>query len=434
MLDDEQAHELLGFLTLDTRPDVKGQAAEYVLGLTGSTDGRSFLARNVGILKALLTLTQDPARAIAEKCYCALVNLSADENVHEALVRDGDPFSSLLRDLCDPEYDFSDRICSILSNLSRRVDTCREVFRGIQNQGVGLAKIVEIFCTDGYNKKVPLYYLGPLLSNLTQLPEARQFILDKDRCVVQRLLPYTQYEGSAVQRGGVVGTLRNCCFDYAHHEWLLSSDVDILPYLLLPLAGPEELSEEETEGLPVDLQYLPEDKQREKDPDIRRMLLEAINLLMATKSGREVVREKNAYVILREMHKWEKEPAVAAACQKLIEVLISDEPKHGMENLLEVAIPEDVEKRLRQQDEEEERRLRQEEGRLEGSEEGRPGMHGECPESLQRSLCSSTPLRILPSTMFSTIKFDLPKCITPDVSGLNSICHFSAHSASCCDL
>lgn len=30
-----------------------------------------------------------------------------------------------------------------------------------------------------------------------------------------------------------------------HHEWLLGPDVDILPFLLLPLAGPEEFSEEE---------------------------------------------------------------------------------------------------------------------------------------------------------------------------------------------
>lgn len=41
----------------------------------------------------------------------------------------------------------------------------------------------------------------------------------------------------------------NCHFVHiAHHEWLLSDAVDILPYLLLPLAGPEELSEEENEG------------------------------------------------------------------------------------------------------------------------------------------------------------------------------------------
>lgn len=103
-----------------------------------------------------------------------------------------------------------------------------------------------------------------------------------NRCVVQRLLPLTQYPDSSVRRGGVVGTLRNCCFEHrewwvwrgaspgvgtglraaldqslflspyprrpsGHHEWLLGPEVDILPFLLLPLAGPEDFSEEEME-------------------------------------------------------------------------------------------------------------------------------------------------------------------------------------------
>lgn len=52
--------------------------------------------------------------------------------------------------------------------------------------------------------------------------------------------------------------------------------MDLLPVLLLPLAGPEEFSSEEMDKLPLDLQYLPDDKQREQDPDMRRMLVEAI--------------------------------------------------------------------------------------------------------------------------------------------------------------
>jgi hypothetical protein len=52
--------------------------------------------------------------------------------------------------------------------------------------------------------------------------------------------------------------------------------VDILPHLLLPLAGPEEFADSEIDKLPPELQYLPEDKQRETDPDIRKMLLEAL--------------------------------------------------------------------------------------------------------------------------------------------------------------
>lgn len=46
---------------------------------------------------------------------------------------------------------------------------------------MGLPTLVEIFCTEGYNKQAKLHYLGPLLANLTQLPEARKELLSQDR-------------------------------------------------------------------------------------------------------------------------------------------------------------------------------------------------------------------------------------------------------------
>lgn len=85
----------------------------------------------------------------------------------------------------------------------------------------------------------------------------------------QRLLSFVEYKESIVRRGGIIGTLKNCCFDIENHEWLMSSEVDIVSYLLLPLAGPEEFTDEENNKLPIDLQYLPETKEREFDPDIR---------------------------------------------------------------------------------------------------------------------------------------------------------------------
>lgn len=60
------------------------------------------------------------------------------------------------------------------------------------------------------------------------------------------------------------------------HQWLLGDEVDLLPALLLPLAGPEQFEEEVMEKLPLDLQYLPEEKERESDPGVRKMLLEAL--------------------------------------------------------------------------------------------------------------------------------------------------------------
>ena len=58
---------------------------------------------------------------------------------------------------------------------------------------------------------------------------------------------------------------------------MLGDKVNILPALLLPLAGPEEFDDEDTDKLPVELQYLGSDKQREADPEIRKMLIEALN-------------------------------------------------------------------------------------------------------------------------------------------------------------
>lgn len=102
-------------------------------------------------------------------------------------------------------------------------------------------------------------------------------------------------------------------------------------------------------GLPVDLQYLPEDKKREDDPDIRKMLLETLLLvsapnaktqshrrarlsraerfarvsllqLTATGGGRNALKDKSVYPIMREFHRWEKDVHVTAACEKLVQV------------------------------------------------------------------------------------------------------------------
>jgi hypothetical protein len=103
---------------------------------------------------------------------------------------------------------------------------------------------------------------------------------------------------------------------------------------LLPLAGPEELNDEENDQLPIDCQYLPSDKKRESDPELRVMLLESITKLCATKYGRNYMRGNGVYFILRELHKWEEYKQAKTACENLVSILISDEPNDpSLENL-----------------------------------------------------------------------------------------------------
>ncbi|NXD46469.1 HGH1 protein, partial [Copsychus sechellarum] len=162
--------------------------------------------------------------------------------------------------------------------------------------------------------------LGALLCNLSQAAEGRRALLERSGRCVRALLALLRAPLPAQLRRGALGALRNCCFEHEHHAWLLGPEVQALPALLLPLAGNEELTEAETEQLPVDLQFLPPEHRREEEPEIRKMLLETLLL-----------------------------------------VLIGDEPEAGMENLLEVTIPEELEQQLAQLD-------RDQEGQGEGEE------------------------------------------------------------------
>ncbi len=114
---------------------------------------------------------------------------------------------------------------------------------------------------------------------MTQLEDIRQLILKND-LILLRLLPFISYSKSMIRRGGIIGAVKNLCFDYDNHErLLLSPEIDMLSRLLLPLAGPEEFDSDDMDKLPDDLQYLPPDKEREEDPDIRIMLLETLILV-----------------------------------------------------------------------------------------------------------------------------------------------------------
>ena len=56
----------------------------------------------------------------------------------------------------------------------------------------------------------------------------------------------------------------------------MSDEVEIITHLLMPLAGPEEFTPEENEFLPLDLQYLPDTKQRESNKEVQMLLCESL--------------------------------------------------------------------------------------------------------------------------------------------------------------
>ena len=205
--------DILPFLSCSARLDVKQVALGYILGLTGSRDGCVFVAGNNKYLSALVSLTNDSESSVTKEAYLSLVNLSTDDQVAQRILDLHMELPlALLKYVLDKDSKHTGIVCMLLSNMSRLQECSRCIFNAIlaHVDVIGFDKLVDAFCRD---QTARLNYLGPFFSNLTQIRDARHYLLDREKRVMQRLLPFIQYEASLVRRGGIIGAIRNCCFE-----------------------------------------------------------------------------------------------------------------------------------------------------------------------------------------------------------------------------
>ncbi len=366
----DEISELVTFLASE-RLELRAGALQGVLSITGNEDHLLLLCRVPKVFSLLTAIaTRDKQEPLKKDAILSLINLSANKTAASAML-ESDSSSEIITGLWGCVSSLApttaDPACMTLCNLSVEKVGSDRVFDALKISGISMSDVVDVLCKDTTivqteskndeenkeKKPTPnLNYMGPFVSNLSQLPEVREELMSDSAKLFSRLLPFTEYSRSAVRRGGAIGAIRNCCFDTNVHMMLLK-EMDLLPRLLLPLAGPtpESLDDVEVEKLPIDLQYLDESKSVEEDPDIRRLLLEALCQLCATKECREIIREQNAYVILRELHKTEKEGTVKLACENVVDILIKKEEEIKLDNYKEVDVPEDIQEKLNLGDE-----------------------------------------------------------------------------------
>ena len=242
----DQLQDLFSFLSLDSRVDLKTIALDYILGLTGSDGGRAMIKASPPVIRLLLQLTSDKQpTAISKDANLVLLNLSSSADIAEVML-DLEVIPKLLVNLVNPEYAHSDAICMTLSNLTQ-TEKGSELFltaimkseqaqKEEQSATVSSAasaaaisaaavpslyQLVDIFDRKDFNKRANFHYLATMFLNITQLSLARQMFLDRKKCILPRLITYTQFYESEIRRGGIVGLLRNLCFDvgqYPNHD------------------------------------------------------------------------------------------------------------------------------------------------------------------------------------------------------------------------
>jgi len=187
------------------------------------------------------------------------------------------------------------------------------------------------------NKNADFDYLAYLLADMSRHKTGREHLLSKreyDGVVpLSKLTVFTEHK-SHVRRKGVASTIKNIAFEVDKHPLLLadeSEDIDgvpgvnILPYILLPIAGSEEFPEEEAANMLPDLQLLPPDKERERDADILVTHLETLLLLTSTSEGRDKFSNVGVYPLIRETHLHVEDEGVREACDRIVQIIMREE-------------------------------------------------------------------------------------------------------------
>lgn len=209
--------ELAPFLSPTTKEELKTIALENVVGLTGSLEGREFLKDSEKLLQGIVSLTEDQRQDAQESAFKALINLTVDEATCWkilSLKTYEKKFSDWIQTAIDPVCKHADCVCKMLSNLTRPEKCATHVSKQVLgDDGISMEKIVQALCNVAHNPNADLHYLGAILSNLSQISEVRCRIMDRERCIIQRLLPFTEFKQSSIRRAGIIGTLKNCCFD-----------------------------------------------------------------------------------------------------------------------------------------------------------------------------------------------------------------------------
>ncbi|KAI9803119.1 MAG: hypothetical protein M1833_001190 [Piccolia ochrophora] len=328
---------------METHGFVKSVSQTPIDNLVGYSTSRPsiFKVEQLRPVKDLQLLVRDYA-PIAKNALTILLNLSDDKEILRRLATDDVFLESLMLRITSAQEDHGNEIGMLLANLAKsdevkRVLTLpRAVPKDLSSSKNAMDQLMDCFVKGAegrYNKKADYDYLAYFFADIAKFSEGRKYFVTEqayDSVIpLSKLIVFTEHK-SSIRRRGVASAIKNVCFDIPSHSLLFSSSsINLLPYILLPIMGPEEYPEEEMLAFPPDLQLLPPDKTRDDDATILLTHLETLLLLTTTRKGRALMRESNVYPIVRETHVHVEDEGVREACERLVQVLMRDEAGEG---------------------------------------------------------------------------------------------------------
>lgn len=336
-----QLEELVTFLH-SPQPAIVQIALGNLVGYSQGPSREAFFYGNFEAIKDLKKIASGKNDLMVNQAATILVNLCENLKVRNLIVEDKPFLQNIVSTICKVGNPNADLMTILLTNLAKS-DSIIDVFglkveHDAENEKVfksthAMDCLMDCF-VKGHDRTLNKYaeydYLSYFFADISRLIQGRTYFVTEqayDNVIpLSKILVFTEKYNSKIRREGVASTLKNSLFDTkAHMDLLDENSINLLPYLLLPIAGPEELDEDEMFKLPEELQLLPNDKKREPVSGIICTHLESILLLCSTREVREYLRQKSVYPIIRELHKAVDDEDVQALCDRIVQMLMRDE-------------------------------------------------------------------------------------------------------------
>ncbi|ODV95806.1 hypothetical protein PACTADRAFT_84682 [Pachysolen tannophilus NRRL Y-2460] len=337
-----EIEELVSFLHAE-QPAVRQIALDNLVGFSASgPQQKIFEYDGYRSIKDLKILARESNKSIVQNAITILVNLCDDLKMRKLIAEDDDFLKFLVSEIVKLDNRNADLMCILLTNIAKD-DHVVKIFefelenlqKEVFKSNKAMDCLMDLF-VKGSERTLTKYanfdYLSYFFADISRFQKGRNYFIttqNYDNVVpISKILVFTEKYDSKIRRQGVASTIKNSLFDSEkHYQLLTDQNINLLPYILLPICGAEtdNLDEEEMFALPDELQLLPSDKKRDPSNEIITIHLESLLLLCSTRQCREYLRSKSVYPLIRELHKCYEDELIQELCDRLVQMLMRDE-------------------------------------------------------------------------------------------------------------
>ncbi|KAL5248850.1 hypothetical protein ACHWQZ_G017890 [Mnemiopsis leidyi] len=320
--------ELPGLLHSRQPNKVRQGAAELILGLTSDAASLRLITSNDELVHMIWETLDDKDKKLSVAASQILVNMTSHSDQLFTAPKKTVPQILWILHNTDAIHMYNS-MAMVLNNISRSLEQAKIIVEMLSLKDCQLfLKLISCNQEQGY--------LAAVLGNIAVTDEGRKLLLQES--LFSELISLLTMPGNIIVRRNIARLLRNLSFDTKTHNIFLQ----FLPQIVYPLVGGEEVEDEDMEKLPLDLQYLPEDKCRESDLQTRILLSDTLFQIGGSFSVREKFREENYYVLLKNYDQWEEDMDARERIQNVIYLIVQEDGEVDLRK--EGELPQGLEK------------------------------------------------------------------------------------------